>query len=65
MAIVNGTAFAWQGSLKPARLAEDAAFVAAAADVLVREGKLKPGQLSPENIATNKYNDYAHLAQHG
>jgi ABC-type nitrate/sulfonate/bicarbonate transport system substrate-binding protein len=25
-------------------------------DVLVREGKLKPGQLSPEDIATNKYN---------
>ena len=28
----------------------------AMSDVLVREGKLKPGQLSPEDIATNKYN---------
>jgi ABC-type nitrate/sulfonate/bicarbonate transport system substrate-binding protein len=33
-------------------------------DVLVREGKLKPGQLSPEDIATNKYNANAQLAQH-
>jgi ABC-type nitrate/sulfonate/bicarbonate transport system substrate-binding protein len=33
-------------------------------DVLVREGKLKPGQLSPEDIATNKYNRNAQLAQH-
>jgi ABC-type nitrate/sulfonate/bicarbonate transport system substrate-binding protein len=33
-------------------------------DVLVREGKLKPGQLSPEDIATNNYNADAHLAQH-
>ncbi len=30
-------------------------------DVLVREGKLKPDQLSPEDIATNKYNAYALL----
>jgi ABC-type nitrate/sulfonate/bicarbonate transport system substrate-binding protein len=33
-------------------------------DVLVREGKLKPGQFSPEDIATNKYNASAQLAQH-
>jgi ABC-type nitrate/sulfonate/bicarbonate transport system substrate-binding protein len=33
-------------------------------DVLVREGKLKPGQLSPEDIATNKYNANRTLAQH-
>lgn len=28
-------------------------------DVLVREGKVKPGQLDPDDIATNKYNAYA------
>jgi ABC-type nitrate/sulfonate/bicarbonate transport system substrate-binding protein len=33
-------------------------------DVLVREGKLKLGQFSPEDIATNKYNANAQLAQH-
>jgi len=33
-------------------------------DVLVREGKLKPGQLSPEDIATNKYNANASPAAH-
>jgi ABC-type nitrate/sulfonate/bicarbonate transport system substrate-binding protein len=33
-------------------------------DVLVREGKLKPGQLSPENVATNKLNSEAELARH-
>jgi ABC-type nitrate/sulfonate/bicarbonate transport system substrate-binding protein len=33
-------------------------------DVLVREGKLKPGQFTPEDIATNKYNTNAQLAQH-
>jgi ABC-type nitrate/sulfonate/bicarbonate transport system substrate-binding protein len=33
-------------------------------DVLVREGKLKPGQFSPEDIATNKYNGDAQLAHH-
>ena len=33
-------------------------------DVLVREGKLKPGQFSPEDIATNKYNANVQLAQH-
>jgi ABC-type nitrate/sulfonate/bicarbonate transport system substrate-binding protein len=32
--------------------------------VLVREGKLKPGQFSPEDIATNKYNANAQLVQH-
>jgi hypothetical protein len=32
--------------------------------VLVREGKLKPGQFTPEDIATNKYNTNAQLAQH-
>jgi ABC-type nitrate/sulfonate/bicarbonate transport system substrate-binding protein len=32
-------------------------------DVLVREGKLKPGQFSPEDIATNKYNANAQLAR--
>ncbi len=32
--------------------------------VLVRDGKLKPGQFSPEEIATNKYNASAQLAQH-
>jgi ABC-type nitrate/sulfonate/bicarbonate transport system substrate-binding protein len=33
-------------------------------DVLVREGKLKPGQLSPKDVATNKFNGEAELAQH-
>ena len=33
-------------------------------DVLVREGKLTAGQFSPEDIATNKYNANAQLAQH-
>jgi hypothetical protein len=33
-------------------------------DVLVREGKLKPGQLSPEDVATNKFNGEGELAQH-
>jgi len=28
-------------------------------DVLVREGKLRPNQFDPEDIATNKYNDTA------
>ena len=32
-------------------------------DVLTRTGKLKPGQFAPEDIATNHYNDLAHLAQ--
>jgi ABC-type nitrate/sulfonate/bicarbonate transport system substrate-binding protein len=32
-------------------------------DVMVREGKLKPGQFSPEDIATNKYNAYAQRGQ--
>jgi ABC-type nitrate/sulfonate/bicarbonate transport system substrate-binding protein len=32
-------------------------------DTLVQEGKLKPDQLAPEDIETNKYNDLAHLAQ--
>ena len=32
-------------------------------DVLVRGGKLKLGQLVPEDVETNKYNDLAHLAQ--
>jgi ABC-type nitrate/sulfonate/bicarbonate transport system substrate-binding protein len=33
-------------------------------DVLAREGALKPGQFSPEDIATNKYNANAQLVQH-
>jgi ABC-type nitrate/sulfonate/bicarbonate transport system substrate-binding protein len=33
-------------------------------DVLVREGKLTASQFSPEDIATNKYNANAQLAQH-
>lgn len=33
-------------------------------DVLAREGKLKPGQFSAEDIATNKYNANAQLARH-
>ena len=33
-------------------------------DVLVREGKLKPGQFSPEDIVTNRYNADAPLAAH-
>jgi len=33
-------------------------------DVLVREGRLKAGQLAPEDIATNKYNENAQLAEH-
>jgi hypothetical protein len=32
-------------------------------DVLVRGGKLKPGQLTPEDVETNRYNELAHLAQ--
>lgn len=32
-------------------------------DVLVREGKLKPGQFKPEDIAANKYNAYAQHAR--
>jgi ABC-type nitrate/sulfonate/bicarbonate transport system substrate-binding protein len=33
-------------------------------DVLVREGRLKASQLTPEDIATNKYNANAQLAEH-
>ena len=33
-------------------------------DQLVREGKLKAGQFSPEDIATNQYNVDAQLPQH-
>jgi ABC-type nitrate/sulfonate/bicarbonate transport system substrate-binding protein len=33
-------------------------------DVLVREGKIKPGQLDPEDIATNKYNAHAEIVPH-
>lgn len=33
-------------------------------DVLVREGRLKAGQFRPEDIATNKYNANAQLAEH-
>jgi ABC-type nitrate/sulfonate/bicarbonate transport system substrate-binding protein len=33
-------------------------------DMLVREGKLEPGHFTPEDIATNKYNANAQLAQH-
>jgi ABC-type nitrate/sulfonate/bicarbonate transport system substrate-binding protein len=32
-------------------------------DVMVRGGKLKPGQLAPEDVETNRYNELAHLAQ--
>jgi ABC-type nitrate/sulfonate/bicarbonate transport system substrate-binding protein len=32
-------------------------------DVLVRSGKLKPGQLSHDDIVTNKYNGFAGIAQ--
>lgn len=32
-------------------------------DVLTRAGKLKPGQFAPEDIATNRYNNFADLAQ--
>jgi ABC-type nitrate/sulfonate/bicarbonate transport system substrate-binding protein len=32
-------------------------------DALIREGRIKPGQFAIEDIATNKYNDLAHLAQ--
>ena len=32
-------------------------------DALVREGRLKPGQLTPADIATGKYNEFAHLVQ--
>jgi ABC-type nitrate/sulfonate/bicarbonate transport system substrate-binding protein len=32
-------------------------------DTLVQAGRLKPGQLTPEDVETNKYNDLAHLAQ--
>jgi len=32
-------------------------------DVLVREGRLKPGQLSPADIETDKYNSFAELSQ--
>ena len=32
-------------------------------DVLVRGGKLKPDQLTPEDVETNRYNELAHFAQ--
>jgi ABC-type nitrate/sulfonate/bicarbonate transport system substrate-binding protein len=32
-------------------------------DVMVRGGKLKPDQLTPEDVETNRYNELAHLAQ--
>jgi ABC-type nitrate/sulfonate/bicarbonate transport system substrate-binding protein len=32
-------------------------------DALVKQGKLKPDQVTPADIETNKYNDFAHLAQ--
>lgn len=32
-------------------------------DALVRAGRLKPGQLTPEDIQTNRYNELAHVAQ--
>jgi ABC-type nitrate/sulfonate/bicarbonate transport system substrate-binding protein len=32
-------------------------------DVLVRSGRLKPGQLTPEDVETNKYNGLASLAR--
>jgi ABC-type nitrate/sulfonate/bicarbonate transport system substrate-binding protein len=32
-------------------------------DVLVRAGRLKPGQLTPTNVDTNAYNGFAKLAQ--
>jgi ABC-type nitrate/sulfonate/bicarbonate transport system substrate-binding protein len=32
-------------------------------DALIREGRVKPGQLVPEDVATNRYNELAHLAQ--
>jgi len=33
-------------------------------DVLVQDGKVKPGQLDSGDIATNKYNAYAEILQH-
>ncbi|HEY1257973.1 MAG TPA: ABC transporter substrate-binding protein [Stellaceae bacterium] len=32
-------------------------------DTLVRSGKLEPGRLVPEDVETNRYNDFAHLAR--
>ncbi len=32
-------------------------------DTLVRGGKLKPGQFTPEDVETNRFNGLAHLAQ--
>ena len=32
-------------------------------DALVEEGKRKPGQITPGDVVTNKYNDLAHVAQ--
>jgi ABC-type nitrate/sulfonate/bicarbonate transport system substrate-binding protein len=32
-------------------------------DVLVRSGRLKPGQLTTDDVDTNKYNDFANLAR--
>ena len=32
-------------------------------DALVRSGKLKPGQFTPEDVETNRFNDLARLAQ--
>jgi ABC-type nitrate/sulfonate/bicarbonate transport system substrate-binding protein len=32
-------------------------------DALVDEGKLQPGQVTPAQVVTNKYNDLAHLAE--
>jgi ABC-type nitrate/sulfonate/bicarbonate transport system substrate-binding protein len=31
--------------------------------VLERSGRLKPGQFTPEDVETNKYNGFANLAQ--
>ncbi|KWV47648.1 hypothetical protein AS156_19635 [Bradyrhizobium macuxiense] len=33
-------------------------------DVLERDDKIKPGQLDPKDIATNKYNAYAEISRH-
>ena len=32
-------------------------------DTLIRAGKLKPGQFTPEDVETNRFNDLAHLAR--
>jgi hypothetical protein len=61
--LLPGAAAAWSGYGLPRHALYTDHDVKFWLDVLVREGKLKPGQLGPEDIATNKYNANAQLSQ--